>query len=445
MYNKTKENKHMDMREPIPGENPIEAAKPPKNERGNIHQWEQELGGEASLTRIEKGGRRFIVIAAEHFSERAAKFFQEDIKSEITDPNEWYFLVEGRDSGIHECETAKRIAEEKKIPIEDPVFSPFQAEVIELYLASDKAGKISREILIGQLAGTLANARGTSDLEEVATILGVASSQELYLNMVLAAAEKGRDPEGYSARSKQMFDDLTEISNLVSAQVLDYFLRQNPARKHVALYLGKVHEGIVGMDLSQIPENLKFSDDQIRELLNRRERARVVQVLRAFGIKLTGKEEIPSSLEPATQRKVEPKTETAPDKKTRTAEVISEMPDIPKKLRTVIEKWSNNLFGLEHVRSRGYQKYLNSDNSLHQIWGAAALLAEKVDAAKSEDRDLTTEEIKEVESAFLKAANSRRKDADVYISEGDEIEELSKGVGTLAKIVRRMKLLEVSR
>jgi 2,4-dienoyl-CoA reductase-like NADH-dependent reductase (Old Yellow Enzyme family) len=94
---------------------------------------------------------------------------------------------------------------------------------------------------------------------------------------------------------------------------------------------------------------------------------------------------------------------------------------------------------LEYVRNRGYQKYLNSDNSLHQIWGAVALLAEKVDKAKSENRDLTTEEIKEVESAFLKAANSRRKAGDNYISQGDEIEELSKNIGTLAEIVRRLK------
>jgi len=193
------------------------------------------------------------------------------------------------------------------------------------------------------------------------------------------------------------------------------------------------------MDLSKVPENLKFSDDQIKALLNRRERARVVQTLKTFGIKLTGEEEIPSSLEPATQKKIEPKTEAAPGKKTRIAKEISEIPNIPEKLRVIIEKWSDNLFGLEYVRNRGYQKYLNSDNYLHQIWGAAALLAEKVDTAKSENRDLTTEEIKEVESAFLKAANSRRKDADNYISQGDEIEELSKNIDTLAKIIKKLK------
>ncbi len=262
------------MRKPVPRENPIEAAKSSGSEKGNKNQWKQELGGRASLIRIERGGKQLRVIAAEHFSEQAARFFQEDISREISDPKEWYFLVEGKDSGIHECEIARKMAEEKKIPVEDPVFSPFEAEVIELYLASNKTGKISREILIGQVAATSANARGTSDLKEVAMFLGVASSNELYSNMVLAATEKSKDPEGYSARSKQMFDDLMEISNAVSVQVLDYYLRQNPARTNIALYLGKAHEGIVAMDVSQIPDNLRFNDGQIKDLLDRRERAR---------------------------------------------------------------------------------------------------------------------------------------------------------------------------
>ncbi|MDP3769703.1 MAG: hypothetical protein Q8R40_02080 [bacterium] len=427
----------MDMREPIPGENLIEAAKPTRGERGNKHQWEQELGGVASLNRITRGERHLVIVAAEHFSEQAATYFRDDISAEITNPEDWYFLVEGKDSGVHECEVAGRIAKEKKIPIEDPVFHPFQAEVIELYLASDRAGNIPREILIGQLSGTLANARGTSDLEEVATILGVASSQELYLNMVLAAAEKNKDPEGYSARSKQMFDGLTEISNTISAQVLDYYLRHNPARKHEALYLGKAHEGIAGKDLSQIPENLKFNDDQISDLLDKRDKARVAQILRAFGITMGGAEEIPSALEPVT-RKAEQKTTKKPSRKTRIDEVLNELSDIPENLRILIKKWSDNLFGLHYVRSRGYQEYLDSDNSLYQIWGASALLADRVDVAKSENRELTPEEITGIEEAFLKAAYSRRKDADVYMSQGDEIEELSKGIGALAKIIRRL-------
>lgn len=426
------------MREPMPGENPQEAVKPPRNERGNKNQWEKELGGEASLSQIERGGKSLTIVAAEHFSKQAAKYFQEKIPVEIVNPEDWYFLIEGKDSGIHECEVAKRVAEERKIPIDDPVFHPFQTEVIEQYLASDRARRVPREILIGQLAGTLANARGTSDLEEVATILGVASSQELYLNIILAAAEKSKDPEGYAARSKQMFDDLTHISNVISAQVLDYYLRHNPNRKHVALYLGKAHEEIARMDISQIPETMRLSDDQIKDLLDRREKARVAQVLRAFGIKLSGEEEVPPSLEPTTpKRQIE--AEKLPTKKDRITEVLGEIPSLPEGIRNIIKKWSDNLFGLEFVRSRGYNEYLNSDNSFHQIWGAAALLAEKVEAAKSENRDLTPEEIKEAESAFLKAAATRRKGADIYAGQGDEIEELSRNVNTLAEVIKRLK------
>lgn len=404
------------MREPT-GENPQETIKPSKNERGNKNQWEKELGGKASLSQIERGGRSFTIVAAEHFSKQAAEYFREKIVAEIVNPEDWYFLIEGKDSGLHECEVAKRVAEERKVPIDDPVFHPFQAEVIEQYLASDRAGRVPREILIGQLAGTLANARGTSDLEEVATILGVANSQELYFNMVLAVAEKDKDPESYVARSKQMFDDLKNISNKISAQVLDYYLRHNPDRKQVALYLGKMHEEIVRMDLSQIPETMRFSDNQIKDLLDRR-KARAT--------------------EPAMP-KGQIEAEKLPTKKDKISGALDEMPQLPEGIRTIIERWSDSLFGLEYVRSRGYNEYLNSDSSLHQIWGAAALLAEKVEAAKSENRDLTPAEIKEAENAFLKAAATRRKNANTYAGQGDEIEELSRNVKTLAEVIKRLK------
>lgn len=422
------------MRESVPGEKPIEDFKTPNTERGNKQQWEQELGGRASLTKIERGGKLLRVVAAEHFSEQVVGFFQEDINGEILNPKEWYFLIEGKDTDVHECEIARKIAEEKKIPIEDPVLDPFHPEVIRLYLASARAGKISREILIGQMGATLENAKGTMDLEEISAVLGVANSQELYSNIYLAAAEKNKDPEGYLVRSKQMFDDLTEISNLVSAQVLDYYLRQNPTRKHVALYLGISHEGIIKMDLSQIPDNLRFSDQQIKDLLDRRERTEFTRILRTFGIKLSEGEEIPPAIEPTTQRE-ETRTGGTPNRKTRIVEVLSEMADMPDSLRNVIEKWSDNLFGLKDINRERILKYLNSESSLCQIWGAAALLAEKVDVAQLENREMTSEEVTEVEKAFFKAAGSRRKYA---VSEGNELEELSKGIKVLAKVIQRL-------
>ena len=119
--------------------------------------------------------------------------------------------------------------------------------------------------------------------------------------------------------------------------------------------------------------------------------------------------------------------------------VLGEMSQLPEGIRTIIERWSDNLFDLKYVRSRGCKEYLSSDSSLHQIWGAAALLAEKVEAAKSENRDLTPVEIKEAENAFLKAAATRRKDADMYAGQGDEIEELSKNIKFLAEIIEKLK------
>ena len=60
-----------------------------------------------------------------------------------------------------------------------------------------------------------------------------------------------------------MLNDLAEISNIVSAHVLDYYLRQYKDRCNVALYLGKGHEDIVTLDLKSIPKRLRFNDEEI--------------------------------------------------------------------------------------------------------------------------------------------------------------------------------------
>lgn len=65
------------------------------------------------------------------------------------------------------------------------------------------------------------------------------------------------------------------------------------------------------------------------------------------------------------------------------------------------------MFGLEYVRQRGYQRYLDSDSALEQIWDSAALLAEVVDKARSEGRELTPKERERVKENFRKASITR--------------------------------------
>lgn len=107
-----------------------------------------------------------------------------------------------------------------------------------------------------------------------------------------------------------------------------------------------------------------------------------------------------------------------------------------------MEKWSENIFNpeyIKHIKERGYQAYLNSDRYLDQIWGAAALLADRVDTARVESRGLAEGELNEVREALLRAANSTHRDGNTYAKEGEEIEELSKNVPILAEIMRRLR------
>lgn len=424
--------------EPIPGANPTDKDEfvkgTQRSEKGNIASWAQELTGEATLNTVERQGKRLRVIAAEHFSSRAAEFLQRDIAGQIEDPTKWVFLIEGKDSGVHETVVASELAKKKGIPVVDPIFHPYQSEVIQLYLDSEEGKAIPREIVVGQLAGDLANARGTTDLEEIATILDVGSSGELYAAMLLAAAEKSKDPNLYTARSEQMRKGLTRVSNLVSSQVLDYFLRQYPDRPEVAIYLGKAHEAILDVDNSEIPEGLRFSNEQIGKMVKDREMFRIKQILRANGIALPAEEKEKIPVFPTRIGRplsIEPKAKV----KGRLAQIIDEMPGLPPSLRDVIGKWSENIFGLDYVRSRGFQKYLDSNSSLDQIWGAAALLAERVEGAKKEGRNLSIQEIEEARQAFTKAAESRAKDAEQYRSQKDELMEIARGVDKIAKII----------
>lgn len=423
----------------IDGNNPIENSPGEKRlEQGNLKQWRQELSGEATLTRINRHGHHLWLVAAEHFSQKAADFFQREIAEEIKDQSQWLFLIEGKDSGVHETVIASDIAKQKNIPIENPIFDQINPAVIELYLNSKEAGTLSKEIVVGQLAADVAGASGTTDLEEVAKILGVRSSSEVMLNIMSANAEKTIDPDRYLESSRKMRDDLEEISNIVSAQMLDYFLRLYNNRPNVAVYLGKAHEGIATPNFESIPERLRFNDDQIQTMLKERESRKERSNLRTFDIDVPV---IMEALFDFTSMKDETPLENEEKSNTtdRVSRVLGEIPDVSDSLKTAIIHWSENLFGLVYVRKRGYREYLSSDNSLDQVWGAAAHLADMVDKAREENRSLTQQEIDNVRADFTMAAQTRLKDSKPYAKQAEELFELANGVQILEQIIRKLQ------
>lgn len=384
----------------IPIENQPVARMP---EQKGAEQWRQELSGEAALTRVDRQGHSLRVVAAEHFSQKAADFFQRDIAEEIRDPSQWLFLIEGEDRDIHEIGVATAIAKQKNIPIKDPIFHPFQTGVIELYLASEPK-TLPREVVIGHLAAQLVKVRGIEALKEVAAFLGVRSSDELVVDMMFANDERSKDPDAYAKSSQKMQADLLNISNIVSAQALDYYLRQYKGRPNVALYLGKAHEGIATLDLKSIPKGLRFNDEKIRTMIQERKDPRVRQASRAYGTDLPSRKEEPTD---------------------KLSMLLKEIPGVSERLKTAIVHWSENLFGLDHVRKRGYQEYLSSENPLHQVWGAAARLADMVDAARRENRDLTSQQ-------------TMSKGSGQYAEQGEELFEIANGVQILEQIIKKL-------
>ncbi|HUW24363.1 MAG TPA: hypothetical protein VMW04_01915 [Patescibacteria group bacterium] len=118
-------------------------------------------------------------------------------------------------------------------------------------------------------------------------------------------------------------------------------------------------------------------------------------------------------------------------------QVLAAIPDVPGDLRRAVEEWSPNLFGLEYIREVGYQSYLDSDSSLEQIWGAAALLADGVDAARGEGRSLNEDEIEEARRAFVEAAE-KRGETPGYSHQKGELMTIANNTVIIAAIMERL-------
>ncbi len=250
----------------------------------NIKTWAEKLDGEAKLTKFPHMGRNVWLVSGEHFSKKAGEYFEKDIASEIQNPSEWLFLIEAPNSGVYEIEIAKKIAEQKKIPIHNPIFDPYQAEIIELFLSSEKGKKIPKEIVAGQLAANLMLARGTTDLKEIAQALDVGRSEKDLLTCIAVAAfEELRDANAYQDYQVRIRGGLMAISNIVSRQILDYYLKQNPKRKKVAVNIGEGHDSLFKINIEKLPQSLKFSNKQIEDLLAKRKIREIKKVLRMFG------------------------------------------------------------------------------------------------------------------------------------------------------------------
>lgn len=223
---------------------------------------------EASLERIEKKGRQFLIVSGKHNSKQAEAYFREDIANEITVPEDWYFLIENVGSETIEIAAAEELARQKGIIVDDPIFPPYNKHTVELFSQSHPN---SRELIFGDLVLPFMLIKGEPFLRSFADS-GIATIEELRSGFALAAIEKLQDSRKYDRDKKRRYEELIKTSNILSAQVSDYLLRQHPDKKFVAIYLGVAHREAIEMDLEQIPHILKLTDTEIKSLVEERKK-----------------------------------------------------------------------------------------------------------------------------------------------------------------------------
>lgn len=254
----------------------------PNNEKP-INQWAAELSGEATLEQIEKSGRTFWVVSADHFSKKAGDFFEKDIAPQVTDPSEWLFAIEGLTSGAHEAQIALNIAYEHQTAVTDPVIDPFSPSLIKYFLKTELGKGSSQEEVIEILAAILQQETGIDDLHHLAAVFNT-TPDNIDDYLALSHQHQIKSPQEYKAKAGAFWRKILEVSNVVSAQVFDYDLRAKPNAKKVAVYLGRNHREIVDLDPGKIPSELRLNDDEIRELLRSQyERAKKFADMR-FGL-----------------------------------------------------------------------------------------------------------------------------------------------------------------
>lgn len=407
-------------------------------EKGNVKDWEKSLDGEATLTRAKRMGRNLRVIAAEHFSDKATNFFSQVIAKEIHNPNQWLFLIEGKGYDVHEIKVAEELAKKNDIPVEDPVINPFTKSVIENFLQTQEGRMIGREAVIALMCLSFTSARASDDTGELSTVLGI--SEEELSNSIHSTYLKYQSSPNLAREAQSIvFEGCLNISNIISAQVLDFFLRENTSRTNVAIYLGKDHEQIVGIDVSTIPEEMRLNDEQINLLRRAKETARETRTKRIVE-KMLGV----GRTSPIRKKSIRGYPQKEGDwmanevnLKSEISRYLTPMNNVYPELKRVILKWGENVLRPSSILKQNYREYIKG-NSLQQVWGAAGILQVRVEEAAGENRNLNSEEVCEIKKAFTKAAEARSEDR-MYGHEGKELFLLAENIPILEQLIKLLK------
>ena len=265
-------------------EDPRQPSTSPITARVDMGQWRQSMAGEAELSRFEKGGRSFFVIAATHFSDAAISILEEEIAPEVTDSLEWMFLIEGSQSQAAmriggEARIATDMAVARGIPVFDPIFDTYDRNVIEYLLQTSGRGLdrgvvfATRGLAIQQLFQDGAHGRlSQAQLDEKAARHWKMTPSEFKSYFKKSAQIVRTDEQRVRADSRRTNELILGAANMVCAQVLDYYLRQNPQSNKVLMYIGRLHREMLDIDLGSLAKEERLSDDKIKKMVSDRDR-----------------------------------------------------------------------------------------------------------------------------------------------------------------------------
>ena len=120
------------------------------------------------------------------------------------------------------------------------------------------------------------------------------------------------------------------------------------------------------------------------------------------------------------------------------ADTLETMPEVSEEVKKVILAQPTSFFNQSYIKINNFEKYINSENFLYQVWGAGALLRKRVLVASTNGRNVPPKIKKIVKKALLSASEKRKALFPKDEHAGDNLRLLAENVDTLIEVFEKL-------
>ena len=239
-----------------------------------VDNWEANPDAKADFKEINILGREFSVIINPHYSIQAADMFRKQVKPRITNPDEWGFFVEEMYGNAPETTAITDFVLKSKEPLAlfDPIIPPTLGAFSKIYPKFGFETDTEKGLVLGVFADAQRRETGVTDLQQLAKDMA-ADPEEIKLALEMIE-ERRRDP-----RFKQIEDNIWEkalvVSNIISAQVIKYYLDKYLSIKKGILLIAPGHKQVLDLLKSGINIQHRLSKEVIEELVKQKRLSRI--------------------------------------------------------------------------------------------------------------------------------------------------------------------------